>query len=62
MLRIDKAILDTNAVICDNISQLGFADRGLLCQNILGQLRIFMEYKAIQAYSNVKENILNFVL
>lgn len=52
MLRIDKAILDTNAVICDNISQLSFADRGLLSQNILGQLRNFVEYIAIKAYSN----------
>ena len=52
MLRIDKAILDTNGVICDNISQLSFADRGLLSQNILGQIRNFVEYIAIKAYSN----------
>ncbi len=52
MLRIDKAILDTNGVICDNISKLGFADRGLLSQNILGQIRNFVEYTAIKAYSN----------
>ena len=52
MLRIDKAILDTNDVICDNISQLSFADRGLLSQNILGQVRNFVEYTAIKAYSN----------
>lgn len=55
MLRIDKAILDTNAVICDNIPQLSFADRGLLSQNILGQLRNFVEYIAIKAYSNGKD-------
>ena len=54
MLRIDKAILDTNAVICDNISQLSFANRGLLSQNILGQIRNFVEYIAIKAYSNGK--------
>ena len=52
MLRIDKAILDTNGVICDNISQLSFADRGLLSQNILGHIRNFVEYVAIKAYSN----------
>ena len=52
MLRIDKAILDTDAVICDNISQLSFVDRGLLSQNILGQIRNFVEYIAIKAYSN----------
>lgn len=52
MLKIDKAILDTNSVICDNISQLGVADRGLLSQNILGQIRNFVEYVAIKVCSN----------
>ena len=52
MLRIDKAILDTNRAICDNISQLSFVDRGLLSQNILSQLRNFVEYIAIKVYSN----------
>ena len=28
MLRIDKAILDTNGVICDNVSQLSFCRQG----------------------------------
>lgn len=52
MLRIDKAIQDTNEVICDNISQLSFVNRGLLSQNILSQIRNFVEYVAIKAYSN----------
>ena len=52
MLRIDKAILNTNGAICDNISQLGSIDRGLLSQNILGQIRNFVEYIAIKIYSN----------
>lgn len=52
MLRIDQAILDTNGVICDNISRLSLADRGLLSQNILSQIRNFVEYIAIKAYSN----------
>ena len=52
MLRIDKAILDTNSVICNNIDQLSPNDRGLLSQNILGQIRNFVEYIAIKAYSN----------
>lgn len=51
MLRIDKAIYDTNDVICNNISQLYFSDRGLLSQNILGQIRNFVEYTAVKAYS-----------
>lgn len=62
MLRIDRAILDTNCEKCDNFSQLCFTGRELLSQNILDQFRIFVEYTAIQAYSNGKDNILNFVL
>ena len=52
MIRIDKAILDVNGVICDNISQLSSSDRGLLSQNILGHIRNFVEYIAVKAYSN----------
>ena len=52
MLRIDKAILDANGAICDNIKQLCETDRGLLSQNILSQIRNFVEYIAIKAYSN----------
>lgn len=50
MERIDKAILDTNKVICDNIKALGLYDHGLLSQNILAQLRNFIEYVAIKIY------------
>ena len=52
MLRIDKAIFDTNDVICNNIAHFSASDRGLLSQNILGQIRNFVEYIAIKAYSN----------
>lgn len=55
MLRIDKAILDTNGAICDNIMRLGDTDRGLLSQNILGQIRNFVEYVAIKVYSGGKD-------
>ena len=48
MLRIDKAIHDTSDVICNNIVQLSLSDRGLLSQNILSQLRNFVEYVAIK--------------
>ena len=51
MLRIDKAILDTNEVICDNISRFDSSERGLLSQNILGHIRNFVEYVAIKAFS-----------
>lgn len=52
MLKIDKAILDTNGVICNNISRLSPDDRGLLSQNILSQIRNFVEYIAIKVYSD----------
>ncbi len=52
MLRIDEAIRATNGVICDNISRLSSVDRGLLSQNILAQIRNFVEYVAIKAYAN----------
>lgn len=52
MLRVDKAILDANEVICDNISRFNFSERGLLSQNILGYVRNFVEYVVIKAFSN----------
>lgn len=50
MLKIDKAILDTNEVICDNSKQFNFTNRGLLSQNILGHVRNFVEYVDIKVY------------
>ena len=55
MLRIDKAILDTNGVICENISHLSLTDGGLLSQNILGQIRNFVEYIAVKIYGKGKD-------
>ena len=51
MLNIDQAILNTDKVICDNISTLGADNRGLLSQNILSQLRNFVEYIAQKVYA-----------
>ncbi len=52
MLKVDAAILDTNRVICRNISVFDTSERGLLSQNILSQLRNFVEYIAQKVYSN----------
>lgn len=52
MLKIDKAILDTDKVICRNISIFDASERGLLSQNILSQLRNFVEYIADKIYAN----------
>lgn len=51
MLKIDKAILDTNKIICKNIDKFDDSERGLLSQNILAQLRNFVEYIAGKLYS-----------
>lgn len=52
MLKIDKAILDTSQVICKNIDRFDESERGLLSQNILAQLRNFVEYISQKIYSN----------
>lgn len=52
MNKIDESIRDVNQVICDNISRFNILDRGLISQNILGQIRNFVEYVAIKIYSN----------
>ncbi len=52
MLRIDQAILDVDKVICRNIARFDDSERGLLSQNILSQLRNFVEYIAEKVYAN----------
>ena len=52
MLKVDGAIYDTNKVICRNISVFDTSERGLLSQNILAQLRNFVEYIVQKVYSN----------
>ena len=51
MLMVDEAIFDTNRVICRNISIFDTSERGLLSQNILSQLRNFVEYIVQKVYS-----------
>lgn len=52
MLKVDKAILDVNDVICKNIDAFWNVDRGLLSQNILSQVRTLVEYVAIKEHSH----------
>ena len=51
MMQIDNAILATDKVICKNISRFDDSERGLLSQNILAQLRNFVEYIADKVYA-----------
>lgn len=52
MLKIDQAILDTDRVICKNIDRFDDSERGLLSQNILAQLRNYVEYIVQKIHSN----------
>ncbi|WP_231378672.1 ATP-dependent DNA helicase [Virgibacillus sp. CM-4] len=50
--RIDIEILNIDKVICRNIDRFDSSDRGLLSQNILSQLRNFVEHISLKAYAN----------
>jgi len=52
MKNINTAILDIDKNICKNIAKFDDSDRGFLSQNILSQLRNFVEYISLIAYSN----------
>jgi len=47
---IDNHILQINKVICGNIDKFDSTERGLLSQNILSQLRNFVEYISLKVY------------
>ena len=57
MLRVDKAILDTDKVISKNIAFFDATERGLLSQNILAQLRNYVEYIVQKEYSQGADNL-----
>jgi energy-coupling factor transporter ATP-binding protein EcfA2 len=51
MLKIDIEILNINKVICKNIDKFDDSDRGLLSQNIISQLRNFIDHIFLKVYS-----------
>ncbi len=53
--KIDNDILNIDRVICGNISRFDSTERGLLSQNILSQLRNFVEYISLKIFSNGRE-------
>ena len=55
MLKADKAISETNDVICNNIKQINRFERGFMSQNILAQLRNFVENVAIKLFSEYED-------
>lgn len=52
MNEIDSSILNINKVICSNIDKFTITERGLLSQNIISQLRNFVEHISLKVYSN----------
>jgi hypothetical protein len=55
VLDIDTKILTIDKAISKNIDRFDDSERGLLSQNILSQLRNFIEHIALKAYSNGKD-------
>lgn len=55
LLQIDKQILNTDKVICRYISNLSNSTRGEISQDILSQLRHFVEHIMLKIYANGKD-------
>jgi len=55
MKKIDAIIISTNNTICKNIEKFDNSERGLLSQNILWNLRNFVEHIALKIYANWKD-------
>lgn len=51
-LQIDEQILKTDKVICRHISNMGNLPRGQISQDILSQLRHFVEHIMLKIYAN----------
>ncbi|NCD11524.1 MAG: helicase [Epsilonproteobacteria bacterium] len=60
MKNIDMAILTINKAICKNIDSVDNSERGFLSQNILAQLRNFVEHIFLKAYSNGRNMEVNY--
>jgi len=52
ILQIDKQILDSDKVICRHIRNLSKSTRGEISQDILAQLRHFVEHIMLKMYAN----------
>ncbi|WP_421379578.1 ATP-dependent DNA helicase [Bacillus salacetis] len=54
-LRIDAQIFNIDKVICRHIDNLGTSPRGVVSQDILSQLRNFVEHIMLKFYANGKD-------
>jgi len=57
MEKIDRRIMQSDSVICANIDSFDASKRGILSQNILAQLRTFVEMISLKAYNDVKSDL-----
>lgn len=55
ILQIDEAILESNKIICRQISRLGESTRGEVSQEVLESLRHFVEHILLKVYANGKD-------
>lgn len=60
MLKVDEKILVINQAICQNIEMKAVLERGLLSQNILAQLRNFVEHISFKEYCNGRDLDITF--
>lgn len=51
MLSIDKKIIDIDKVICRHIGASDFSPRGVVSQDVLAQLRNFLEHIMLKLYA-----------
>ncbi len=60
MQKIDKAILDIDKLLCANIDKFDVTERGILSQNMLSQLRNFVEHISLKIFSNGDDIKINY--
>lgn len=51
-LKIDEAILESDKIICHQISRLDESSRGEVSQEVLESLRHFVEHIPLKVYAN----------
>lgn len=61
MKNIDTAILTIDKAICKNIDRFDDSERGLLSQNVMSQLRNFIEHISLKAYSDSKSKNIEII-
>ena len=56
-MQIDKDIMVINKNICNNIVNFKEGERGFLAQNVMSQLRNFVEHIFLKIYGSAKNSM-----